>query len=511
MKNKNKQDNRLGPGWILKDILLCALSALFLILSFPGFNLFPLAWIGFLPLFIALKDKTPLQGFLYSYFTGLLFWAGVIYWLIHVTFLGQVILIAYLALYFGLFGAIVIIFAKLPAVYSVFFLPSAWVVLEYLRSFLLTGFPWALLGYSQYLCVPLIQIADITGAFGVSFLVMAINISAWHSLKERKIGKASKIVIFIFFAVLIYGYFKIYSVKQKPGKQALRVCVIQGNIPQELKWEVSAQGLIMNKYFILSSEAAEKQVDLIIWPEASLPIVLEEEPSYYIKLFNLSRRINAPVLLGAVTKAGRDYYNSALMIAGGNNSITQYNKLHLVPFGEYIPLRGVFPFLEGIAPIGDIQSGAEYTIFQIPRFKSRPRGNFGVLICFEDLFPGLSREFVKRGAGFLVNITNDGWYKKTSAAEQHLTASVFRAVENRIFLARAANTGISGFIDPAGAILSSVKDNQGRKIFVNGYKIESIPKKDGKLTVYTRFGDVFAGLCAVIGLFGLFLRVSKRL
>jgi apolipoprotein N-acyltransferase len=193
-------------------------------------------------------------------------------------------------------------------------------------------------------------------------------------------------------------------------------------------------------------------------------------------------------LVGAVTEGKGGYFNSALLI-DRTRLAGRYDKLHLVPFGEYIPLKRLLPFLETVVPIGDIRPGQDHTVFEISN--ARMRNKFSVLICFEDLFPELSREFVKRGADFLVNITNDAWYKKTSAPYQHLAASVFRAVENRVFLARAANTGVSAFIAPDGKVISAVKDETGAKIFITGYRAQEIRPEKNALTFYTRYGEVF--------------------
>jgi apolipoprotein N-acyltransferase len=204
------------------------------------------------------------------------------------------------------------------------------------------------------------------------------------------------------------------------------------------------------------------------------------------------------------------------LISSQGETLVKYNKLHLVPFGEYIPLKKIFPFLETIAPIGDIRPGQDYTIFALPgpqspvpslnaqtRKRTNAQTKFAVLICFEDLFPELARNFVKKGAQFLVNITNDAWYRKTSAPYQHLQASVFRAVENRVSLARAANTGVSGFITPNGKIISLVCDRTGRNIFIEGYKDQEIAIIERRPTFYTRYGDVFIVVCFLFLLYDI--------
>jgi apolipoprotein N-acyltransferase len=205
-------------------------------------------------------------------------------------------------------------------------------------------------------------------------------------------------------------------------------------------------------------------------------------------------------VLGAVTLRNGHYYNSSLLVSDQGENLELYDKLHLVPFGEYIPLKKILGFLETVVPIGEITPGEEYKVFKRP-------AKFSVLICFEDLFPGLSRRFVKKGANFLVNITNDAWYKMSSAPYQHLQASVFRAVENRVFLVRSANTGVSCFIGPSGEVVSYVKDNLRQTIFNTGYDTQRIFVEKGILSFYTARGDVFILLLFIFTVYGIFRSV----
>jgi apolipoprotein N-acyltransferase len=484
---------------IAKESSLCLLSALLLILSFPKFNLEFLAWVGFVPLFLALENKSKSKAFLLSYLTGVIFWFGTIYWLIHVTLAGLIALVLYLGLYFAIFGLLVIPIAYRLSPIGVLFIPALWVVLEYLRGHLLSGFSWALLGYSQYLNLPVIQIADITGVWGVSFLVMTSNVIVYAFIIRRLSGRAkvksSWFAISCIIIVLLYGFYKINQTPKAAPQSSLKISIIQGNIPQQMKWDNRSGNLIIERYFDLTAKAIKDSPDLIIWPESALPVVLEEEPVYFDRVVNFTRKINTPLLLGAVTYRDNLYYNSALLIAKEGSFIKRYDKIHLVPFGEYIPLREVFDFLETIAPIGDIAAGKEYTLFDVSRATRRPLAVFSVLICFEDLFPELSRRFVDKGAEFLVNITNDAWFGDTSSPYQHLAASVFRAVENRVFLVRSANTGVSGFISPQGKIISLVEDRQGKNTFIPGRLTQQIAVPKLTLSFYTQYGDFFILLC----------------
>ncbi len=502
-------------SYIVKDLLLSLLSAFLLIISFPGFNIWLSAWIAFLPLFLALRGKSRFQAFLLAYMTGIIFWSGNIYWLVHVTLPGQIILVLYLASYFGFFGLLSSRSLSGLSLKRILLIPSLWVGLEYIRGYLFTGFPWSLLGYSQQVNLPVIQLSDLTGAWGVSFLVILVNIGIFRAFTEKhkltELIRRNWLPLLSIVAVLLYGCYRLYWVSPDADSPTFKVSVIQGNIPQELKWRNDAKGYIFNKYLSLSLYAAREHPDLIVWPEAALPVVLEEEPEYIAEVQQLAIQIQTPILLGALTNRDGFYYNSAVLVSSQGEIVTVYDKLHLVPFGEYVPLKGVFKFLENIALIGDMQKGREYTVFQeekeeilLSEAGSPQKFDFSVLICFEDLFPELSRRFVRKGAGFLVNITNDAWYKHTSASAQHLQASVFRAVENNIILVRSANTGISGFISPRGRILSLVKGRSGEQIFIEGQETSEIFLRSGRETFYTGHGDKFI-LLVYLYIFAYFL------
>ncbi len=498
-------------------ILCSILSGVLLALAFADGRLWVFSWFAFVPLFLSLNNKNLKQTLLLSLITGLTFWSGTIYWLVNVTLFGTVLLILYLALYFAVFGLIIRPATRHSSFYILFFVPALWILLEYIRSRMLTGFPWALLGYSQYLNLPVIQIADITGVWGVSFLVMLVNVAIVEAVWSLKtgLGKRWKTItvaaILLFILVLSYGYIRLSSIKSSALKQGLvRISVIQGNIPQALKWEEGAREFVMNRHMDLTTDSLKDSSDLIIWPEASLPVVLEEEPLYYARLASYIQKIGRPLIFGAVTNRGGVYYNSALQLTREGGLADRYDKLHLVPFGEYIPFRNTFSFLETIAPIGDIAPGKKYTLFKVKpqdlqNSVSVEPYEFGVLICFEDVFPELARGFVNQGADFLVNITNDAWFGQTAEAYQHLAASVFRAVENRVYLVRAANTGVSGFISPEGKAVF-LTDGKGKAIFTAGYKTREI-SIHRQFSFYRRYGDF---LILLSFLFILYIAVFKR-
>jgi len=499
-----------GVGW---PLLLSVFSGVLLALPFLNGALWPFAWGAFVPLLFAVIGASKRRAFFFAYLSGLVFWSLTGFWLVHVTLLGTIVIVLYLALYFGLFGLLSSLLPR-PSSFGIFILPSLWVLLEYARSHVLTGFPWALLGYSQYLNLPAIQIADIAGVWGVSFAVVLCNAMLAsifiHRASLHRVSRAVAAALVVILSVYVYGLYRLNYPLPTTHYPPLRIAVVQGNIPQELKWRQTGNDAILQKYLALTATAAKGRPDLVIWPEASFPVIWEGAGAYYSVLTGSIARGRVPLLVGAVTLKEEHYHNSAILLSQEGRPVRQYDKIHLVPFGEYIPLRRLLPFLSTIVPIGDIERGHEYTLFHLPdRLKTKNQQlttSFGVLICFEDVFPELAREFSRRGADLLVNITNDAWYKKTPAAYQHCAASVFRAVENRRWVARAANTGVSAFIAPTGAIASTVHDAYKNLIFVDGIAIETIDAAHGPETLYTRYGDRVILLLCVLIICSIFLR-----
>ena len=495
---------RYYPASFLFSAFLCFLSAVVLSLAFMSSQFWFCAWIGLIPLFFALEKKSLSKTFLLAYFTGVIFYVLTIYWIAYVTILGLILLVLYLAIYFGVFGVCVSVFSKDSSfLRSSFLISSSWIVLEFLRSRLLTGFGWVSLGYSQYKNLAIIQIADFGGVFAVSFLIILGNLLIKQVIKgvrNRQIYFRKIIIPFLCIIFSVgYGLIKLGQTTEA-GK--LRVSVIQGNIPQEIKWSADSKLAILDKYIDLSREASLDSPDIIIWPEASFPGSLDDN-RLFNKVLSLATRLKTHLLVGIVSCEKEVFYNSTILVSNKGKKLKRYDKLHLVPFGEFIPLKNLFPFLSSIVPIGDFTSGRDYTIFSLG--KNNKKLKFSTLICFEDVFPELSRAFVKKGAGFLINMTNDAWFKQSSAPYQHLQASVFRAVENRKFLIRAANTGVSCFINSYGEIISKVSNRRGKDIFISGYKTEDVEINNIE-TLYTKFGDIFVLCCFLF----LFLELTNK-
>ena len=511
---KLNKKNNFFQFFLSKDFWLCVLSAVLLIFAFPKIDLGILGWIGLVPLMLALEGKNSRQAFGLSYLCGIIFFTGTLYWFVYVDILvaliGAPLLILYLSLFFGLFGLIYSYFNRTPLFLKFVALPSAWVVLEWIRANFLTGFGWASLAHSQYKNLYFIQIADLTGIFGISFLMILVNLLGKElilCLKKESIFSFKQWLSNLFFPVLVilivvlgYGVWRFSSLPNNLSQ--VKAAVIQGNILQGRKWLPSEWPTIMEEYIFLTKEAAKGNPQMIIWPETAFPGILWEDDAYLDKLKELTIQLQIPLVFGSVINEDEAYYNSALLISKQGEVAERYDKMHLVAFGEYVPLRSLLPFLSNVVPIGDFTAGEEFTIFPAP-------ASFSVLICFEDTVSHLSREFVRRGAKILVNITNDAWFEDTKEPFLHLQSAVFRSVENRRTLIRAANTGVSSFIDPLGRIVKTV-ERQGKKTYVSGYAIASMPLNN-TLTFYTRFGDVFVYLCMVIVLCGVLLKRWKIL
>lgn len=458
-------------------------SALLLLLSFPPFNISLLAWIAFIPLFLLLEELSPREVFAFYLLGGLIFWICHIWWLTYVTYLGYSVLVIYLACYWGFWG-LLLKFLKERTQYPLFFLaPPLWVLFEFARMYLFTGLSWSLLGYSQWKNIPLIQISSVTGVYGVSFLIVMVNaaISDFALSKTRKHFRNLVFALLIIMAIVVVGE-KIIS-KEDKSQEKIKISVIQGSIPQTEKWDEKYEEEILDIYTRLSIEAGkDTSPSLIIWPETSYPGYIYNENEMFRKFWENISPIKIPLLIGGLNFENGQDYNSAFLILPNGEIKHTYNKIHLVPFAEYIPSRFFFFLRKTIPEIGEFSKGKEYTIFNI-------KNNFAVLICFEDVFPDLARKFTNKGARFLVVITNDAHFHESPALWQHLTHSVFRAVENRRPIVRAANNGVSGFIDSYGRPTKILNEN-GKAVGVREFATGEILPSSTK-TFYTRFGDLF--------------------
>lgn len=514
-----------GNNSMITSYILCFISSFLLILSYPEFDFWGLAWIGLIPMMFALDGKKKMEAFKIGYAAGILFFSGTLYWFIYSAssaglpaFLGifaVVPMVLYLALYWGFFAVMYVGFSKRSENWKLVLYPCAWVVLEFMRDRLFTGFGWVSLGHSQYLFLPLIQIADIAGVFGVSFLVVMGNyffktvLTACFSSQIRQRLKelylvAAAITVLIF-AIFGYGVFRFNTVN---ANGYMRVAVVQASIPQKMKWvqTPSVKKWILGQHYLLTEEAARNSPDLVVWPEVSFPGYLWESEDLFDEVKSFVNKINIPLLIGIVTREKDDYHNSALLISKNGEVVAKYHKLYLVPFGEYIPFRKYYPWISNFIPIADFSPGKEETLF--PAFLPAGKESslyYSVLICFEDTVSSVARRLSRKGAHLLVNMTNDAWFQDTKEPFLHLQAAVFQAVQNRRTVVRAANTGVSCFINQFGQIYGTVRDADGKKTYVPGLSVERVALNDTK-TFHTKFGDVFTYLCFGCILMGVFYR-----
>jgi apolipoprotein N-acyltransferase len=499
-------------------IALPLLSGLLLILSFPRFDLGFLAWIALVPLLLAVRGVTWSAAFGQGFLAGFVFFTGALSWVVNsmylygkvplaVSYLLMLLLAGYCALYLAAFAALLHRMADRSSLALVWIAPALWVALELARAHLFSGFPWALFGYTQYRNLPIIQIADITGVYGVSFVLVLVNVVLAKLIEvilsrilvtERAMSipwATTTLATALVAGALAYGHWHL-APRPNPGNEhSVRIGLVQANVDQARKWDVAFRRETIDRYKRLTEQAAQG-ADLVIWPEAATPFLFEVETDYRDEMLTFVREHGIPLLFGS--PAVKDQVggqlrllNSAFLISGDGVVLDRYDKLHLVPFGEYIPLKEVLSFLDKlVVGIGDFVSGPG------PSLMTGPGGRFGTVICFEVIFPDLVRRFVDLGADYMVTITNDAWFDRSSAPYQHFGMVVFRAVENRIPFARAANTGISGFIDAEGHILRMTD------IFVEGALIGEI-RTGGPRTLYTAYGDLFAYGCVILTLLAL--------
>jgi apolipoprotein N-acyltransferase len=490
-----------------------AVSGLLLAAAFPTISFHFLAWVALVPLLISLNGQTVKRGFWLGGLAGLFYFVGTVHWVTNsVHFYGNVplvpaslitlLLCVYLALYPALFAAAAVFLKKNhPALFFIA-APSLWTALELARTYVFSGFPWSLLGYSQYAALPVIQLADITGVYGVSFLLVLINAAVAEFIVNRRNYPAILTAFFVLALALGYGFTKLSA---NEGAEGITISVIQGNIEQDKKWNPAYQAETIAVYKRLTREALDKHPDLVIWPETATPFYFTggsgNDKPLTTDLIAFVQQNKVPLLFGSPTYeiqpnrriVGR---NSAFLLSDSGRIDATYHKIHLVPFGEYVPLKKVLVFVEKmVQAVGDFQGGEEYTVMTVSHGGTAgPRETkLSTVICYEIIFPDLVRRFVNSGATIMTTVTNDAWFGRTAAPFQHFSMAVLRAVENRVPIARAANTGISGFIDSRGRILET------SGIFTEAELTRKLVPGTEK-TFYTGYGDLFSYACVLFSL-----------
>ncbi|SHI78352.1 apolipoprotein N-acyltransferase [Malonomonas rubra DSM 5091] len=505
--------NRL-PGFD-RTLIFSAASGLLLAAAFPRPDFYPLAWIGLIPLLLVMRKRPFASGFAcgFSFFASVLYWLNLVMttygglnWIF--ALLAYLFLIVYLALYFGAASWLSCSLEKHFKIPVLLSMPVAWVALEYLRGMLLTGFPWALLGYSQHDFSAAIQSADVTGVFGVSLLLVAFNCAlAWIIRQPRNrcawLGLAGTLAMTVTHCG--YGVWRQGQPLDLRLDQ-LQVALVQGNIDQAIKWDPAYRQATLDKYLKLSQEAGAGNLDLLIWPEAATPFFLQEKTPQGEQVRQVPQGLQTNLLVGSpayekLADKNYRYYNRAYLLSPAGEDAGYSDKIHLVPFGEYVPLGRLLTFINKlVVGVGDFAPGTVNPL-------SLNGHQLGVLICYEVIFPELARDYVRQGSDLLVNLTNDAWFGRSSAPYQHLAMARFRAIENRIWLARSANTGISGFIAPSGKVTAA--SPLFKELVVSGRV-----GLGSQQTFYTRFGPVMAQGCLAMTFLacaGLVWRIRREL
>ena len=505
----------------LYSFTVAAATAFLLALPLSGLAwCWPLLFVALVPLLSALRRLPLMRAACMGMFCGLLYNLSLLYWIVIV--LGRygglpswisvpamTLLALYMALYLSLFCLLLCYIlqrsgsADGAAVGLIVAAPVLWVGLDYLRSFLFTGFPWMDLGYGLFSRPLLIQSADLGGHHLVTYCIVLINcllvlvVDRVRSSVRAESGTycrpaAAACIFLLFIGIYSFLRYQSFSDSSETEPQAV-VSVIQGNITQDEKWLTAGKEETVAGYLALARSAVNnRHVDLMVWPETALPFYPQQDPLMG-KIFDFIRDKNVRLLTGApyfVLKTQKnsgpepiDYFNSALLINPSARLAGRYDKQHLVPFGEYVPLRAYLPFLEPlVVSVGDFTAGSSYEPLEAGKIRA------GVLICFESIFPEIARREAEAGGNLLVNLTNDAWYGRSSAPYQSFAMSIFRAVETRRCLVRAANTGISGFVEATGEIRVQ------SQLFKPAALTETVPLLEGE-TIFTRGGHWFGFFC----------------
>ncbi len=517
-------------------IVLCTgLSATFLTLIFSGFQTHLLAWIALVPLLLVLCHSGPLRALLSSLAVGLIFFGAVMWWALAVkgvNFFNFSLVVLGNGLYFGVFGLFAYYFHKKLSQWDALTFPATWVMLEYLRSH--TGFlsfPWGILGYSQYTVLPVAHISAFTGVYGVSFLVVTVNAvaaeivhshifrsgakdfqgkSSWSSQKTP-IGILAGAVILLS-ASFLHG---LPSSSKNGSSRNLKVALVQANVYAKENKRANFNKTLFSRYRQHTLEAADSGPDLIAWPSSSVPGAIPSDRVLVRMLSRLAKEAGAFLLIGSSghEKLSRDqkrldrFANSVYFFTPFGQIVGRYDKILLLPFDEYLPLRGYVKWPSWLvsSDAADAQPGEELTVFRTKNVR------FGALICWENMFPDLFRKMASQGVDLMVSMTNEGFTDVPAAHYQMLAMNVFRAIENHVAIVRTATTGVSCIIEPSGRIIARVQDDHGNDVHVEGHLVRKVPVSPVR-SFYSRYGDwfvysLFAVFCGFV-LWALFAKAQ---
>jgi len=526
---------KLATAWPWLAAVCSGLSCTF---CFPPFDQSWLCWFAFTPLIAAVwfsgknSKRRWLRNLLLGYVCGIVFFTATFAWLGSLGVLYQnvwlrglsFLLAIYLGIYFAFWGWFVGLITPRNFLASwrnlllAFLAACAWAAHEWIRGWLFGGFGWNGLGVSLHNTWPLIQIAEFTGVTGVSFVVAFANIIAvttpvrlYLEAKTRQVRPHFDLTLTLAGLVGLLA-FGLYSVQNRPATEALRVAAVQADVPQQEKFDPEFSAQIFERFQRLSEIALHSNPSpaLLIWPESSMPDPVRDpatESNEFVTEFSASAKTD--LLLGTLDVSDRKDYNAAVLISGATQEMQVYWKVHLVPFGEYVPLRHSFPLFAAIAGRwvpGDFTAGKEHTVFRLTNGDAQ----IAPLICFEDTVGDLTRQFVLRGATVLVNLTNDGWFLHSAGSQQHLTNAIFRCVETRRPMVRAANTGVTCFVNQFGRVTQVLRD-EARSTFTEGVLTGDVNvPTEHELTFYARHGELFAKLCAGVTVLAILIFFGIR-
>jgi apolipoprotein N-acyltransferase len=440
---------------------------------------------------------------------GAVYFAGTLYWIPQVlTQFGDLaapvgvlltgLLVAFLALYPACWALGVAFLLSRIGRTAWVVAPALWVGTELARGYILGGFPWVLLGYSQVTILPIAQLASVTGVYGLSALLVASGVAlaaaATAPTRRHAVWACAPLLAGIA-AIAAWGTWRIAEGSLTRGGESLSVGLIQGNVPQDQKWNRAFARTIFNSYLTMSGEAVRRGAKLLIWPESSTPFTFEIDLIGRRAIEQFARTSGVPVLFGSDQRepsdAGIRFYNAAYLVDGTGRMAAVYRKIHLVPFGEYVPFRTVLFFASPLVEtVSDFTPGTEPVLMPIGSRRVT------TAICYEVIYPHLVSAAVDRGAELLTTITNDAWYGPTSAPLQHFEQAAMRAIEQGRYLARSANTGVSGVVDPYGRVLVR------SRLFERETIVHDVRLLDGR-TIYGRLGDTFAYLCVALSVAAL--------
>ncbi|MGC9324056.1 MAG: apolipoprotein N-acyltransferase [Desulfomonilia bacterium] len=473
----------------MRALLLAILAGLLYAFSFPSFGLWYCAWVFAVPLFLAVDGKTSREAVFYGLISGLIAWAGTLYWIAYVMdFYGGMslfpasillfLLLAYLSVYFGIFAWASRMLGR--SRYAFILLPGVWIFLELIRSYLVfSGFPWALVGHSQLPFTSLVQVAEIGGVYLISGMVVMGNVALYQMLRRKYLAGAVTVCLVIL--ACAWGHWRVQVQYPTARSDVLKAAVAQANIPQDEKWRPETVTPTIDTYIRLTEDAESQGAELVVWPETACPFYLFRNWELTTRILDLSKKVEADLLVGSPAFEGDKFYNRVWLLRKGSIE-GFYDKVHLVPFGEYLPFADILEPVFGnlTQGVGDFSAAGMI----------HPIEDIGVLICFESIFPDLSRQVCRAGATYLVNVSNDAWFRTWSTPEQHLQMAAFRAIETRRWLLRSVNHGISAIVDPYGRIVSRID------LLEEGVIMEDIAKRTD-LTFHTRFGPVICWIWAL--------------